>query len=111
MRTRFYRLCRGELDFLIENCNFSEEDCIIIELAAKQKTDIEISQKLNISTSTVTKRKRKIMQKIQEFLKGVDSMTIVYVNGKRVKKEDLENIEIHSEDVKKILSDKLTKNN
>lgn len=37
-------------------------------------------------------------------------MTTVYVNGERVKKEELDKIEIHMENVKKILSEKLTKN-
>lgn len=37
-------------------------------------------------------------------------MTIIYVNGKRVTKEGLKNFEIKSADVKKILSEKLTKN-
>lgn len=37
-------------------------------------------------------------------------MTTIYVNGKRVTKEDLKNIEINSENVKRILSEKLTKN-
>lgn len=36
-------------------------------------------------------------------------MTTIYVNGKRVTKEELKNIEIKSENVKRILSEKLTK--
>lgn len=34
----------------------------------------------------------------------------IYVNGQRVDKKDLEKMEIHIESVKKILSEKLTKN-
>lgn len=37
-------------------------------------------------------------------------MTTIYVNGQRVDKKDLEKMEIHIESVKKILSEKLTKN-
>ncbi len=36
-------------------------------------------------------------------------MVIIYLNGKRITKEEIKNIEIHSETVKKILSEKLTK--
>lgn len=37
-------------------------------------------------------------------------LTTIYVNGQRVDKKDLEKMEIHIESVKKILSEKLTKN-
>lgn len=36
-------------------------------------------------------------------------MTTIYVNGKRVTKEEIKNIEIQSEAVKRILAEKLTK--
>lgn len=36
-------------------------------------------------------------------------MITIYVNGKRVTKDELKNIEIQSENVKRILSEKLTK--
>lgn len=110
MRTRFYKLCKAELDFLIENCNFSSDECIIIEMSSKRKSDVEIAEKLNISISTVTKRKKKIMEKVLNFLEGEMCMTTVYVNGQRVDKKDLEKMEIQIESVKKMLSEKLTKN-
>ena len=110
MRTRFYILCKGEIDFLIENCNFTDDERILIEMASKRKSDIEIADRLSISTSLVTKRKKKIMDKILEFLKGDVCLTTIYVNGQRVDKKDLEKMEIHIESVKKILSEKLTKN-
>lgn len=110
MRTRFYNLCKGEIDFLIENCNFTDDERILIEMASKRKSDIEIADRLSISTSLVTKRKKKIMGKILEFLKGDVCLTTIYVNGQRVDKKDLEKMEIHIESVKKILSEKLTKN-
>lgn len=37
-------------------------------------------------------------------------MTIIYVNGKRVKREEIKKIKIQKESIKRILSDKLTKN-
>ena len=110
MRTRFYNLCKGEIDFLNENCNFTDDERILIEMASKRKSDIEIADRLSISTSLVTKRKKKIMDKILEFLKGDVCLKTIYVNGQRVDKKDLEKMEIHIESVKKILSEKLTKN-
>lgn len=38
-------------------------------------------------------------------------MTTVYVNGKRVTKEEIRKIEIQKESVKRILAEKLTKKN
>ncbi len=35
-------------------------------------------------------------------------MVTIYLNGKRITKEEIKNIEIHSETVKRILSEKLT---
>ena len=37
-------------------------------------------------------------------------MVRIYVNGKQVTKEELSNYEIHNKAVKRILSEKLTKN-
>lgn len=110
MRTRFHKLYRCELDFLIENCNFTEDEKVLISMASQQKSDQEIASKLNISSSSVTKRKKKVNKKVLDFLEKGDYMTTVYVNGERVKKEELDKIEIHMENVKKILSEKLTKN-
>lgn len=36
-------------------------------------------------------------------------MVTIYLNGKRITKEDIKHIEIHSESVKRILAEKLTK--
>ncbi len=36
-------------------------------------------------------------------------MVTIYLNGKHITKEEIKNIEIHSEVVKRILSEKLTK--
>lgn len=36
-------------------------------------------------------------------------MVTIYINGKRITKEEIKNIEIHSETVRKIFAEKLTK--
>lgn len=110
MRSKFERLSKPELDFLIDNCNFSEEECKLLKLACKGNCEIQIAEKLNISTSSVTKKKKQIVCKVKSFLEVVEEVTTIYVNGKRVTKDELKQYEINIENVKKILTDKLTKN-
>lgn len=109
MRSKFERLSRPELDFLIDNCNFSKEEVIILNMANTGSSEIQISDKLHISVSGVSKKKKKIISKIKYFLEVSTEVTTIYVNGKRVTKDELRNYEIKIESVKKILSDKLTK--
>lgn len=108
MRSNFHRLCKPEIDFLIDNCNFSNADCILLKMAGAGKSNIEIADSLSISSSTVIKRKKVIAQKISDFIKEMDNMTTIYVNGKRVTKEELEKMEIKIESIKRILTEKLT---
>lgn len=110
MRSRFERLSKPELDFLIDNCNFSEEEHILLKMTNIGCSEVQIAERLSISTSTVTKKKKKIILKIRDFLEVVGEMTTIYVNGKRVTKDELKNYEIQIENVKKILADKLTNN-
>lgn len=110
MRSKFERLSKPELDFLIDNCNFSEEECILLQLASKGNSEIQIAERLSISTSSVTKKKKQIVCKIKSFLEVIEEVTTIYVNGKRVTKDELKQYEIQIENVKKILADKLTKN-
>lgn len=72
MRTKFHRLSKPELEFLIENCNFTEDENILLMMASRRYSDIQIADKLNISTSSVTKWKRRILNKSLEFLDGSD---------------------------------------
>lgn len=108
MRSKFERLSKPEIDFLIDNCNFSTEEEILIKMANIGSGDVEIATKLNISTSSVTKKKKKIENKIFEFMEVSTKLTTIYVNGKRVTKEELQKNEIKIESVIKILEEKLT---
>lgn len=102
-------LTKPELDFLIDNCNFSKDDGILITMASSGRSDIEIAECLLVSTSTITKRKRVIYEKIIRFLEGMEDMTTIYVNGKRVTKEELSKMDIKIEAVKRMIAGKLTK--
>lgn len=110
MRSKFERLSKPELDLLIDNCNFSTEEITLLKLSNIGENEIQIAEKMNISVSSVTKKKKKILSKMVCFLEVIEEVTTIYVNGKRVTKDELKNYEIHIETVKKILADKLTKN-
>lgn len=109
MRSRFERLSKPELEFLIDNCNFSREEIAILNMASVGESEIQIAEDMNISVSNVAKKKNKILIKISDFLEVADNMTTIYVNNKRVTKDELKRYEIQIDSVKKILTDKLTK--
>lgn len=110
MKSKFVRLSKPDLEFLIDNCNFSKDEIIILNMTSIGKSEIQIAEKLNLSISSITKKKKSIFSKIIEFVEELEEVTTIYVNGKRVTKDELKNYEIQIESVKKILTDKLTKN-
>lgn len=110
MKSRFERLSKPELEFLIDNCNFSKDEIIILNMASIGESEVRIADKMNISLSNVCKKKNKILTKIFDFLEVAEKVTTIYVNGKRVTKDELAKYEIEIKSVKKILEDKLTKN-
>lgn len=107
MRSKFERLSKPEIDFLIDNCNFSTEEEILIKLANIGSGDVEIATKLNISTSSVTKKKKKIENKIVTFMDISTKLTTIYIDGKRVAKDELKKSEIDIETILNIISKKL----
>jgi hypothetical protein len=109
MQTKFHRLSKPELEFLKDNCNLTEDESALLDMASKRCSDIQIADRLGICTSTVTKRKKVLLNKINGFLEVMEEVTTIYINGKRVTKDEIKNYEIQLESVKKILSDKLTK--
>lgn len=109
MKSKFERLSKPELEFLIDNCNFSKDEIIILNMASTGENEIQIADKMNISLSSVSKKKNKILVKIFDFLEVIEEVATIYVNGKRVTKDELKNYEIKIDSVKKILADKLTK--
>lgn len=109
MRSKFERLSKSELEFLIENCNFSDDEIIILNMASIGDSEVQIAGKMNLSVSSIAKRKKRLLGKILIFLEEIESVTTIYVNGKRVTKDELQKYEIQIQRVKKILADKLTK--
>lgn len=108
MRFKVYNLSVPELEFLIDNCISSAPDAELARLAHARKTDMEIAQELAVSSETVTRQKRRILRQIFGFLEEANDMTTIYIDGKPVKKEDIENYEIKLESVKRAIKNKLT---
>lgn len=108
MRMNFNRLCKPELEYLIENCNFTEDEVAILKMACFGNTIVETALKLNISVDTVTRKKRIIKQKILDFLELAEFMTNVYINGKYVTEDEIKKYELKNKKIKEILSKKLT---
>lgn len=109
MRSRLERLSKPELDFLFDNCNFSEEEIKIIKYTAIGKSEVQVADELKLSVSGVSKKKNRIIGKIKDYMEVAADMTTIYVDGKRVTKDELKNYEIQIESVKKIILGKLTK--
>lgn len=85
MRTHFNRLSKPELEFLKDNCNFSDEEILLLNMAARDLSDTQMADRLGVSNSTITKMKKRIKLKIIDFLE----FPIIE------RKENSENLEIN----------------
>lgn len=57
-----------ELDRFRELCNFTDDERTYFELKAKDKSNIEISFKMNISTAQVSKLAKRVRNKIIKII-------------------------------------------
>lgn len=64
---RFSELTRPELESIIENANFTEEELVVFKMLTKGKTITEIAQKTNACNRTVSRRIEKIKSKINRI--------------------------------------------
>ena len=55
---------KPELDMLIDQCNFTVQELEYFNLKSKDISNVEISIKMNISESTVSKLAKKVKSKI-----------------------------------------------
>lgn len=60
-------LTEPECDRYRRGCNFTEEERAVFDLRVKGRSIIEISQKLNLSEATISRRLRNIRNKIQRL--------------------------------------------
>lgn len=64
---RFSELTRPELESIIENANFTEDELVVFKMLTKGKTITEIAQKTNACNRTVSRRIEKIKSKINRI--------------------------------------------
>lgn len=65
---KIYDFVKSELDFLRAECNFSDEELEYFNLRAKHYSNFEISMKMNISESKVSKLAKSVKQKILKVI-------------------------------------------
>ena len=72
---KFSELTKPELDFILENANFTEEEEEIFKLLSRGKSIIEIAEHIMICERTVNRKVIKIKKKIGklEGLNGKDN--------------------------------------
>ncbi len=61
------KLTKPELDEIINNANFTEEEIEVFKLLARGKTITEIAQQISACNRTVNRRISKIMSKISRL--------------------------------------------
>lgn len=61
---RFSKLTKPELDYLLENANFTEEEEKIFRMLSKGKSRSQVGLEISVSDSTIDRRIRDIKSKI-----------------------------------------------
>lgn len=59
-----YDFVESELQFLRDNCNFSDEELCYFNLRAKHYSNFQIAIEMNVSESKVSKLAKSVKQKI-----------------------------------------------
>lgn len=60
-------LTEPECERYRRKCNFTDEERAVFDLRVKGRSIVEISQKLNLSETTISRRLRNIKNKIQRL--------------------------------------------
>ena len=60
-------LTEPECDRFRRKCNFTDDERAVFDLRVKGKSIVEISQRLNLSETTISRRLRNIKSKIQRL--------------------------------------------
>lgn len=61
------KLTKPELEQIVENANFTDEEFEVFKLLTKGKTITEIAQQVSVCNRTVNRRVNKIMSKINRL--------------------------------------------
>lgn len=68
---RFSKLTKPELDYLLENANFTEEEEKIFRMLSKGKSRSQVWLEISVSDSTIDRRIRDIKSKIARVGDGI----------------------------------------
>jgi DNA-binding NarL/FixJ family response regulator len=68
---RFSKLTKPELDYLLENANFTEEEEKIFRMLSKGKSRSQVGLEISVSDSTIDRRIRDIKSKIARVGDGI----------------------------------------
>lgn len=58
----------SELNYFRQSCNFTDDERQYFELKAKNKSNVQIAQEMNISENTVVNIGRKVKRKILKVI-------------------------------------------
>lgn len=65
---QLYDFVKSELDFLREECNFSDEELTYFNLRAKHHSNLQIAIEMNVSEGKVSKLAKSVKTKILKVL-------------------------------------------
>ncbi len=68
---RFSKPTKPELDYLLENANFTEEEEKIFRMLSKGKSRSQVGLEISVSDSTIDRRIRDIKSKIARVGDGI----------------------------------------
>lgn len=65
------KLCsfvKPEIDYFIENCNFTDDELEYFKLKVRDKSNVYIAQQMNVSESQVSKLAKRVKDKLIKVL-------------------------------------------
>ena len=65
---QIYDFVEPELQYLRDNCNFSDQELEYFNLRAKRKSNVEIAMTMCVSESQVSKLARRVKNKIKRII-------------------------------------------
>ena len=67
-KIQLYDFVEPELQYLRDNCNFSDQELEYFNLRAKRKSNVQISIAMNVSESQVSKLAKRVKNKIKRII-------------------------------------------
>ncbi len=64
----FREFTKPEIDYFIENCNFTEDELKYLLLRCKGKSNVQIALEIMVSEAQVSKLARRVKDKIKKVL-------------------------------------------